>query len=115
MKSILQEAEEVTSGSRNAAYGHALPNHRDISYGWTGILRSKGLLAQDKEVDPATAALMMAWLKIARECHHHKRDNLVDLAGYAKCVQEIHDAQANEPFQPVISKVMEGKVEIGRH
>lgn len=92
MKSILTEAAEVTSGDRNQAYGHALPNHRDIGYGWTGILRAKKILTGDKEIDPATCALMMAWLKIARECHAHKRDNMVDLAGYAKCVQDIHDS-----------------------
>ena len=88
MKSILQEAEEVTSGDRNEAYGHALDNHLDIAAIWSVILRKS--LKEGVNVSPEQAALMMIGLKIAREGHAHRRDNLVDMAGYAKCADEIH-------------------------
>ena len=35
-------------------------------------------------IPPEKVALMMCGLKLVREMHRHKRDNLVDLAGYAK-------------------------------
>lgn len=34
----------------------------------------------------------MAGIKISRETHGHKRDNLVDMAGYAKTVDLIEES-----------------------
>jgi hypothetical protein len=36
---------------------------------------------------------MMILLKTARDCHKPKADNLVDIIGYADCVQMVRDAQ----------------------
>ena len=36
---------------------------------------------------------MMCGLKLVREMHRHKRDNLVDLAGYAKVTDMVHKAK----------------------
>ena len=36
-------------------------------------------------------ALAMICLKIAREVHVPTRDNLVDLVGYARCIEKMSD------------------------
>ena len=33
----------------------------------------------------------MIGVKLSRECNEHKRDNLIDIAGYALTVQMIED------------------------
>ena len=38
-------------------------------------------------ISPSVACLMMAAVKISRQCHAPKRDNMTDLAGYAACAQ----------------------------
>lgn len=48
-------------------------------------------LFQDRLVEPLEPgdwAVMMILDKIARNQHTHKRDNCIDIAGYAACMQE---------------------------
>ena len=49
---------------------------------WTGILRGK--LREGEAVAPRDVPLCMIAVKLARQTHQHKRDNLVDIAGYAR-------------------------------
>jgi len=49
---------------------------------WTGILRSK--LVPDQQVTATDIPLCMIAIKLARQSHRHKRDNLIDIAGYAR-------------------------------
>jgi hypothetical protein len=46
------------------------------------------------EVTPAQVALCMVALKISRECHQPKRDNLVDGAGYFATLALIRERAA---------------------
>ncbi len=87
-ESILQEAQRLTHGDRNADYGHPLDD-----YTRTAALVS-ALLAH-KLLEPITAAEMaaaMGCVKLSRQMHAPKRDNMVDLAGYAwvsqACIEE---------------------------
>lgn len=78
--SILDEAARVTSGERQTDYGHPRDDFTRTAVMWNGLLASK--LRQ-----PITAMdvpLCMIAVKLAREAHRHKRDNLVDIAGYAR-------------------------------
>ena len=52
-----------------------------------------GLILDIDPIPPEKVALMMCGLKIVREMHRHKRDNLVDLAGYAKVTDMVHKAK----------------------
>jgi len=81
-KSILMEAEELTNGARNADYGHPLDDYGKTAKMWSGLLAGK--LKED--ITPEEAMLCMCCVKISREVNKPKRDNLVDLAGYANCV-----------------------------
>lgn len=91
-ESILQEAHRLTHGDRNAAYGHPLDDYTKTAEFWTTALRGAGLLKDDAAVTPELAALMMCLVKISRQLNAPKRDNMVDLAGYAwvahECIEE---------------------------
>ncbi|MBN2447716.1 MAG: hypothetical protein JXO22_13365, partial [Phycisphaerae bacterium] len=49
---------------------------------WTGILAAK--LREGAQVSAMEVPLCMIAVKLARQAHRYKRDNLVDIAGYAR-------------------------------
>lgn len=89
-KSILQEADEVAGVDRSRDYGHPYENHKRIADIWNVQLGPK----LNKPIEPREVALMMIGLKLAREVNAPKRDNLVDAAGYVKCVDMIDQREA---------------------
>lgn len=99
-QTILQEAEVVTSGDRRKFYGHPRDNHGNTAELWNGWLHRKGLLPQDKNLTFEDVCFMMALLKISRHANLPKRDNLVDIAGYMRNVE-----QAVEGFDPSVTDV----------
>lgn len=94
-ESILTEALRVTGTTRQENYGHPLANHVRIADLWNGFLRAKvtgadgELVINPTVLEPADVAMMMILLKVARELHTPKRDNLTDGAGYFRCVSRI--------------------------
>ena len=80
-KSILQLAEEITSNERIIDYGHPAVNFADIAQMWSVILKTN--------VTPTQVGLCNIATKICREINAQKRDNLVDIAGYAKAIDLI--------------------------
>ena len=78
--SVLAEAEHVTSGERQKDYGHPRDDFARTAAMWNGLLAGK-LRAPITAID---IPLCMIAVKLAREAHRHKRDNLVDIAGYAR-------------------------------
>ena len=91
--SILTEALEATSGDRRRDYDHALPNHQRIAFYWNAHLRAIGVLGKNAEISPADVAMLMILLKVARQVKTPKRDNLIDIAGYARCVAQIEEME----------------------
>ena len=88
MTSILQEAEEITGGDRRRDYGHPKVNHDNIAALWNAYCAGKGYAARFTAAD---AAMMQILVKVARHINTPKRDNLVDIAGYANCVALIDE------------------------
>lgn len=74
---ILQEAQGLVSGDRNTAYGHPAADFQRIAQLWSAYL--------GYPVDPRDVGMLLVLMKVARERHSHRRDNLVDIAGYAYC------------------------------
>ena len=77
-ESILIEAQRLVHGDRGDAYGHPLDDFRRTAAMWSAILGC--------EVRPEQVGLCMCAVKISRQCNKPKRDNLVDIAGYAETV-----------------------------
>jgi len=95
-ESILAEALRATNGDRQENYGHPLANHLRIAEMWNGYLRSKNIDSNGEKIsspqialDAHGVAMMMILLKCARELHTSKRDNAVDMVGYARCLAMI--------------------------
>lgn len=85
-ESALQEAQRLVHGNRGADYGHPIDDYTRTGRMWGAIL---GI----SDIDPRVACLMMAAVKISREVNKPKRDNRVDLAGYAECAQMVAERQ----------------------
>jgi len=83
--SVLAEAAHVTSGARQNDYGHPRDDFARTAAMWNGVLAAK-LRAPITAMD---IPLCMIAVKLAREAHRHKRDNLVDIAGYARTAAMI--------------------------
>jgi hypothetical protein len=87
-ESILQEAHRLTHGERNATYAHPFDDYSCTAALFTAILGGKLKSA----ITAHEMALGMCCVKLSRESRVQKRDNLVDLAGYAwvarMCIEE---------------------------
>jgi len=81
-ESILAEAQRITSTDRQKDYGHPADDFARTALMWTGILAAK--LREGAVITAMDVPLCMISLKVAREGHKHTRDNLVDIAGYAR-------------------------------
>lgn len=86
-ESILKEAERLVNGPRQNDYGHPHDDYSKVGKIWSGILRD--ILKPGCEVTALQAALCMIGVKLSREANRHKRDNLVDAAGYAQVADMI--------------------------
>jgi len=82
IESVLDEAKQITGGVRHDDYGHPRDDFDKTARMWTGVLADK--LRDGAEVTAMDIPLCMIAVKLARQVHRHKRDNLVDIAGYAR-------------------------------
>ena len=81
-ESVLDEAKRITASDRQNDYGDPADDFARTARMWTGILA--GRLRDGAEVTAMDVPLCMIAVKLARQAHRHKRDNLVDIAGYAR-------------------------------
>ena len=87
---ILRSAAVMVTGERQDDYGTPENNFERIANLWNSYLDRR----LDGRISRVDVAAMMALLKIARIASGHgKRDNWVDLAGYAACGGEIQAAE----------------------
>ena len=81
-ESILDEANRITTTARHSDYGHPADDFARTASMWTGVLAPK--LREGEQVTAMDVPLCMVAVKLARQAHRHKRDNLIDIAGYAR-------------------------------
>ena len=81
--SVLDEAKRIVSGSRNDDYGTPERNHARIAQMWSAYL--------GVEVTPRDVCAMMVLVKVSRDRNAAKRDNAVDIAGYAYLMDTVSD------------------------
>lgn len=77
---LLEKAKRIVCGDRDRQYGHPEDAFRVIAEMWTSYLGS--------EITAGNVCDMMVLFKVARNSYKQKRDNLIDIAGYAACAAE---------------------------
>lgn len=80
-RNIAEEAIEIVNGARRNHYGTPLDNHSRTADFWSTYLGIK--------ITPEQVCYMMMLVKIARAMEKDKRDNGVDIVGYALNVEII--------------------------
>lgn len=93
MSTYADEAARLVLGDRNASYGTPLEDYAKTAAMWSGFLTHK----LKAPITPKEAVLMMALLKISREAHAHKPDNLIDAHGYLLCAEWIQTGERPQP------------------
>jgi hypothetical protein len=87
------KAAELVLGARNADYGNPHPDFAGIALMWSGLLNT----ILSRQITAVEVALMMTALKLRREAHKHKDDNLIDAIGYLTCAEWIIAGQKPSP------------------
>lgn len=83
---ILAEAHNLVGGDRQKEYGHPLDTHKATAGMWNSWLERR--LGKEISLSAEDVALMLVMVKLAREAHAHKHDNLLDAIGYLESAEE---------------------------
>jgi hypothetical protein len=98
---ILEEAEETIYGDREKTYGHPARNLNTIAGLWTVYLVNKEIGGDDPTIITANdVCMMMILLKVSRQANFYKRDNLVDIAGYAALADRLENEEKPKCISP---------------
>lgn len=95
-ETVLEEANRLIYGARQASYGHPFDDFSKTGQIWGAIL-SDWRKSDNPNVPPELVALCQIGVKISREVNATKRDNVVDIAGYAGTLQMVRERQAAPP------------------
>lgn len=76
-------ASQLVLGDRNATYGDPVDDYTKVAKVWSGLLAP----ALRRDITPQEAILMMVGLKLCREVHTAKPDNIIDAHGYLLCYE----------------------------
>lgn len=86
-ETVLAEATRIVNGPRAQDYGKAIDDATRWSMAMNAVFEPVFTRRQMKGHPfflPADYAIVMLLTKINREMNRHKRDNFVDIAGYAQ-------------------------------
>jgi hypothetical protein len=87
-RNILLEANDLVSGERTEQHGHPGPNLDRIAAMWSA--------AFEWDVTGEDVALAMILFKVSRAIAGKTRDNLVDIAGYARTIEMVWESTTNQ-------------------
>ena len=82
MSIILDEAKKIVYEG-GSAYDQPEDNFEITAKLWSAYLGNP--------IQPEDVGMMMILMKVASERYMRKKDNLVDIAGYAECVARLHE------------------------
>lgn len=96
---ILDTAARVTAVERNMDYGHPRDNLGNTAAFWTAYLRRCRVIPEDgPDLDARNVAMMMVLVKISRDANIRTEDNLVDIAGWARCAEMLQEYGFPDPY-----------------
>lgn len=81
LPSVAMEAHGLVYGDREGDYGHPREDFTRTAILWTGLLQHK--LADGAYIEADDIGRCMIGVKLSRDVNGPKRDNRVDIAGYA--------------------------------
>lgn len=87
--SILDQAAKITSKDRQEKYGHPADNFNNIADSWNTYLNARP--EPQAEVNARDVGMMMILLKVMRDAHMIDIDDLIDIAGYARCIEMLDE------------------------
>jgi hypothetical protein len=89
VESVLEEAQRLVNGARGSDYGHPLDNHTATAELFAIYCERKYGMRILFDADD------VCWFNILQKCSRDanapKRDNLVDVSGYAENIQIVRD------------------------
>lgn len=91
---ILQEAQALVYGARNADYGHPVDGFEAVAKAFNAYIKKKYNSVNYLEATDVPIFQMI--VKIMREANKPKHDNLVDIAGYAATLEMVYDIQGRD-------------------
>ncbi len=93
--SIVDEALAIVRGNREQCYGPPDQNFRTIAAFWSSWLSTR--LRADVTLDGADVCYLMQLVKLARLANSPRhRDSIVDIVGYADCVDVVRNHEATK-------------------
>lgn len=87
-ESAVLEAHRLVHGDRGHNYGHPIEDFSRTAAIWNVLFGGK---ANGEPFGPQDVPLAMIAVKLSRETHGAKRDNRVDIAGYAETAEMVHE------------------------
>lgn len=90
--SILVEAARLVDGDRQSDYGHPQDDFKRIATIWSALLENK----LNTDLTSSEVGAMMIALKLSRTAFKNKRDNWIDIAGYAHCADLCSTYNSNQ-------------------
>jgi hypothetical protein len=86
--SILETAESLVMGDRGKDYGHPMVDFERTAKLWTAL--------KDVEFTPSDVAKFMIAVKLSRETNAPRKDNRIDIAGYALTLDMVEEYDSNK-------------------
>ena len=85
--SLLEDTAQILT-ERQEQYGHPYAEFHRVAKMWSVVI---GL-----DVTPQQVAMCMLTLKVCRELHQHKEDNIIDIMGYAQTLATVEESIAKQ-------------------
>lgn len=95
--SALQEAGEGVHGNKGEDYGHPVDDFTAVAKAMNAYLEKK-YGEQAAVLGPVDIPIFQIIVKMMREANRPKRDNRVDMAGYAETLEMVHHRFNNLRF-----------------
>jgi hypothetical protein len=94
MPEAIVKAIQLVNNERNNDYGHPADDFMRVAGMMNGIgFRFKEPNGKMRELSAKDVPIFMLIIKLCREVHKHKEDNLVDIHGYTNTLEMVYERE----------------------